>query len=102
VGKTQDSDFAAAAATETCSLAVLKPGTITAANMTSASNPSSMSPQGGARTGSGVLSLAAFPAQTGAANPLAGHLIFLLKDSMNNVLRKQGMQLPAGRTPVQA
>ncbi|MGO9348079.1 MAG: hypothetical protein ACLPZJ_17035 [Terriglobales bacterium] len=102
VGKTQDGDFAAAAATETCSLAVLKPGTITAANMTSANNPSSMSPQAGAPTGSGVLSLAAFPAQTGASNPLAGHLIFLLKDSMDNVLRKQGMQLPAGKTPVQA
>ncbi len=102
VGKTQDGDFAAAPANETCSLAVLKPGTITAANMTSANNSSSMAPQPGAPAGNGVLSLAAFPSQTGAGNPLAGHLVFLLKDSMNNLLMKQGMQPPAGKNAVQA
>jgi hypothetical protein len=102
VGKTQDGDFAALPATETCSFAALKPGTITAANMTSMSNPSSMAPQPGAPTGGGVLSLAAFPAQTGTANPLAGHLVFLLKESMNSVLMKQGMQPPAGKNAVQA
>jgi hypothetical protein len=102
VGKTQDGDFAAMPATESCSLAVLKPGTITAANMASANNPSAMAPQAGAATGSAVLSLSAFPQQTGAANALAGHLIFLLKDSMNNILTKAGMQPPAGKTPVQA
>lgn len=102
VGKTQDGDFAALPANETCSLAALKPGTITAANMVSASNPSAMAPQPGTPVGSGVLSLAAFPAQTGAANPLAGHLIFLLTDSMNSVLVKQGVQPPAGKNAVQA
>lgn len=102
VGKTQDGDFAALPASESCSLAALKPGTITAANMVSTSNPSSMAPQAGAPTGGGVLSLAAFPTQAGAANPLAGHPIFLLKESMNSLLMKQGMQPPAGKNAVQA
>jgi hypothetical protein len=102
VGKTSDGDFAAAPADETCSLAVLKPGTITAANMVSVNRSSSVAPDASAPTGSGVLTLSAFPAQTGAANPLAGHLVFLLKDSMNNLLTKAGMNTPAGMTPVQA
>jgi hypothetical protein len=102
LGKTQDGDFAALPATESCSLALLRPGTITAANMASVNNPRSMAPVPGAPTGSGVLSLSAFPQQTGAANALAGHLIFLLKDSMNNLLTKAGLQPPAGKTAVQA
>jgi hypothetical protein len=101
LGKTPDGDFAAAPASQTCSLAVLKPGTIIGANMASANNPSSMAPLPGAATG-GVLSLSAFPSQSGAANPLAGHLIFLMKDSMNSVLMKSGMHPPEGKTAVQA
>lgn len=102
MGKTPDGDFAALPATQTCSLAALKPGTITAANMASSNNPSSTSPQPGAPTGSGVLAISAFPPQTGAANPLAGHLILLMKGSMNDLLVKTGMQPPAGKTAVQA
>ena len=37
---------------------------------------------------------------TGAANPLAGHPLFLLKESFDNVLVKDGLHPPAGKTPM--
>src|SRR5260370_25766590 len=48
-----------------------------------------------------VLALNAFPPQSGPANPLAAHPVFLLKDSFDNVLLKNGMRSPAGKTPMQ-
>jgi hypothetical protein len=48
-----------------------------------------------------VLALSAFPPQSGPANPLAAHPVFLLKDSFDNVLLKNGMRPPAGKTPMQ-
>jgi len=52
-------------------------------------------------TGDAVLSMSAFPPQSGAANPLAGRPLFLLKESFDNVLMKNGMHPPAGKTPMQ-
>jgi len=38
----------------------------------------------------------------GAADPLAGQVIVLMKDSFENILRKIGVQVPAGTSPVHA
>jgi hypothetical protein len=70
--------------------------------MMASANPSGTGmPTNRSATGDAVLSLSVFPPQSGAANPLAGHSLFLLKDSFNNVLMKNGMQPPAGKTPMQ-
>jgi hypothetical protein len=52
-------------------------------------------------TGDAVLSMSVFPPQSGAANPLTGHPLFLLKASFNDVLLKSGMHPGAGKTPIQ-
>src|SRR5216683_1418986 len=116
LGKTADGDFEAAAAAQTCALAVLKPGAIAtaspnlSANPMASSNPSANAsagtsgtgmPTNRTATGDAVLALNAFPPQSGPANPLAAHTLFLLKDSFDNVLLKSGMRPPAGKTPMQ-
>jgi len=104
-GQNADGDFVFAPLNQTCTLGVLKPGPIPTASSTSmmaAANPSGTGmPTNRSATGDAVLSLSVFPPQSGAANPLAGHSLFLLKDSFNNVLMKNGMQPPAGKTPMQ-
>jgi hypothetical protein len=104
-GQNADGDFVFAPLNQTCTLGVLKPGPIPTASSTSmmaSANPSGTGmPTNRSATGDAVLSLSVFPPQSGAANPLAGHSLFLLKDSFNNVLMKNGMQPPAGKTPMQ-
>jgi hypothetical protein len=108
LGKTADGDFEAAPATQTCSLAVLKPGPIPAASPNLSSNPMASAntsdtgmPTNRSATGDAVLSMSAFPPQAGAANPLAGRPLFLLKDSFDNVLVKNGVRPPPGKTAIQ-
>jgi hypothetical protein len=107
LGKTQDGDFATAPASQTCTLAALKPGEITAVattgspNMPTANTAGTGMPQNRTATGNAVLALNAFPPQSGPANPLAAHPLFLLKDSFDNVLLKSGIRPPAGKTPMQ-
>ena len=112
LGKTADGDFAAAPAAQTCTLAALRPGTITSAspNLTgnstapanaSANNSAPVIPAARAAAGDAILSTSAFPPQAGAANPLVGRPLFLLKDSFDNVLLKNGLRPPAGKTPMQ-
>jgi len=116
LGKTADGDFEAAPAAQTCALAVLKPGAIATASPNLSATPmASPNPSANASagtsgtgmptnrtaTGDAVLALNAFPPQSGPANPLAAHTLFLLKDSFDNVLLKSGMRPPAGKTPMQ-
>jgi len=116
VGKTADDDFVAEPATQSCSLAVLKPGTIAAPAATGSLNASATGspntppmpntartgmPQNRTVTGDAVLSMSVFPPQAGAANPLAGRPLFLLKESFDNVALKSGIRPPAGKTPMQ-
>jgi hypothetical protein len=108
LGKTADGDFEAAPATQTCTLALLKPGAIPTAAPSMSSNPMASAnnsgpaiPSARSSAGDAVLSANAFPPQAGAANPLVGRPLFLLKDSFDNVLLKNGMHPPAGKTPIQ-
>ena len=104
-GKNADGDFVFGPLNQACALGVLKPGPIPTAASSSSMAPANSSgtgmPTNRTATGDAVLALSAFPSQSGAANPLAGHALFLLRDSFNNVLMKNGMQAPAGKTPMQ-
>jgi subtilisin family serine protease len=102
-GKNADGDFVFGPLNQTCTLGVLKPGAIPTAPSSSSMAPANTSgtgmPTNRTATGDAVLALSVFPPQSGAANPLAAHALFLLKDSFNNVLMKSGLQAPAGKTP---
>jgi hypothetical protein len=104
-GQNADGDFVFAPLNQACTLAVLKPGPIPTASsssmMASANSSGTGMPTNRTATGDAVLSMSVFPPQSGAANPLAGHPLFLLKDSFNNVLMKNGVSPPAGKTPLQ-
>jgi len=104
-GQNADGDFVFTPLNQTCALGVLKPGPIPTAPspslMASANTSGTGMPTNRTATGDAVLSMSAFPSQPGAANPLTGHPVFLLKDSFNDVLTKNGMRPPAGRTPMQ-
>jgi len=104
-GKNADGDFVFGPLNQTCTLGVLKPGAIPTAPSSSSMAPANSSgtgmPTNRTATGDAVLSMSVFPSQSGAANPLAGHALFLLKDSFNNLLMKNGMQAPTGKTPMQ-
>jgi hypothetical protein len=104
-GQNANGDFVFAPMNQACTLAVLKPGPIPAASpastTTSANSSGTGMPTNRTATGDAVLAMNVFPAQSGAANPLAGHPLFLLKDSFDNVLMKNGMHPPAGKTPMQ-
>ena len=104
-GQNADGDFVFAPLNQACTLAVLKPGPIPTASpsstMASANSSGTGIPTNRTATGDAVLSMSVFPPQSDAANPLAGHPLFLLKDSFNNVLMKNGMNPPAGKTPMQ-
>jgi hypothetical protein len=104
-GKNADGDFVFGPLNQTCTLGVLKPGAIPTAPSSSSMAPANTSgtgmPTNRTATGDAVLALSVFPPQSGAANPLAAHALFLLKDSFNNVLMKSGLQAPAGKTPMQ-
>jgi hypothetical protein len=102
-GQNAGGDFIFAPLSQTCTLAVLKPGPIptgSSASTMASANSTSM-PTNRAATGDAVLSMSVFPPQSGAANPLVGHPLFLLKESFDNVLVKNGMRPPAGKTPLQ-
>jgi len=104
-GQNADGDFVFAPLNQTCTLGVLKPGPIPAAPSSSAMAPANSAgtgmPTNRTATGDAVLSMSVFPSQSGAANPLTGHPLFLLKDSFRDVLMKNGMNPPAGKTPIQ-
>ncbi len=103
-GQNADGDFVYAPLNQACTLAVLKPGPIptgSSSMMASANSSGTGMPTNRTATGDAVLSMSVFPPQSGAANPLAGHPLFLLKDDFNNVLMKNGMHPPAGKTPLQ-
>jgi hypothetical protein len=103
-GQNADGDFVFAPLNQACTLAVLKPGPIPTAPssmMASANSSGTGMPTNRTATGDAVLSMSVFPPQSGAANPLAGHPLFLLKDSFDDVLMKNGMHPPAGNTPMQ-
>ena len=103
-GRNGDGDYVFAPVNQTCTLAVLKPGAIptASANMMASANSSGTGmPTNRTATGDAVLSMNAFPPQSGAANPLAGRPLFLLKDSFDNVVVKSGIRPPAGKTPMQ-
>jgi hypothetical protein len=103
-GQNADGEFVFSPMNQACALAVLKPGAIPVAYsgaMASASSPGTGMATNRAATGDAVLSMSTFPPQSGAANPLAGHAMFLLKNSFNDVLLKGGLHPPAGKTPVQ-
>ena len=103
-GQDADGDLVFAPLNQTCTLAVLKPVSISTASssvMASANSSGTGMPTNRAATGDAVLSISVFPPQSGAANPLTGHPLFLLKDSFDDVLMKNGMQPPAGKTPMQ-
>jgi len=104
-GQNADGDFVFAPLNQTCTLGVLKPGPIPTAPSSSTVAAANSSGTGmltnRTATGDAVLSLNAFPPQSGAANPLSGHPLFLLKESFNNVLTKNGIHPPAGKTPMQ-
>lgn len=101
-GQNGDGDFIFSPLNQMCSLGVLAPGAIPAASATTtaAANGTGMATNRPV-TGDAVLTLAAFPPQSGPANPLFGHPLFLLKDSFDNVLVKNGMRPPAGKTPIE-
>jgi hypothetical protein len=103
-GQNADGDFVFSPMNQACPLAVLKPGAIPiaySATMATTSPSGGGMPTNRTATGDAVLSMSSFPPQSGAANPLTGHPLFLLKDSFNDVLVKGGMHPPAGKTPVQ-
>jgi hypothetical protein len=103
-GKNADGDFVFAPLNQACPLAVLKPGLIPTAYSSapaSANSSGTAVPTTGTATGDAVLSLSAFPPQSGAANPLTGHALFLAKGSFNDLLVKSGIHAPAGKTPIQ-
>ena len=55
-----------------------------------------------APTGAAILSLATgLPTLAGLANPLAGRLWFLMRESFDSVLTRSGFVPPAGQTPMQ-
>jgi len=104
-GQNAGGDFVFAPLNQTCTLGVLKPGPIPTASSASMMAPANSSGAGMStnRTAAGdaVLSMSVFPSQSGAANPLTGHPLFLLKASFNDVLMKNGMHPGAGKTPIQ-
>jgi hypothetical protein len=102
-GQDANGDFVFAPLSQTCTLAALKPGpipTATPSMMASANSSGTGMPTNRTATGDAVLSMSVFP-PAGAANPLAGRPLFLLKESFDNVLTKNGMHPPAGKTPMQ-
>lgn len=103
-GQNADGDFVLAPLNQACELAALRPGPIPtgSSNMVAAGNTAGTGmPTNRTATGDAVLSISAFPSQSGAANPLTGHALFLLKDAFNDLLIKSGIQPPAGKTPMQ-
>jgi len=105
IGQNAGGDFVFAPLNQTCALGVLKPGPIPTALSASSMPPANSSGTGmstnRSAAGDAVLSMSVFPSQSGAANPLAGHPLFLLKASFNDVLLKNGMHPGAGKTPIQ-
>ena len=104
-GKNADGDFVFSPLNQTCALGVLKPGpipTAAAATLVAASSSSGTGmPTNRTATGNAVLSVSAFPPQSGPVNSLAMHPMFLLKNSFSEVLLRSGMQPPPGKTPIQ-
>lgn len=109
VGQTDDGDFKFSPLEATCNLGVLAPGAapgsapapaIVTASSTAGSSSSAAS---SAATGNAVLSVTSgFPLQPGAANPFAGHMFVLLRESFDDVLAKSGFPIPAGTQPFKA
>jgi hypothetical protein len=119
IGKNANGDLTFAPRPATCNLGVLTPGAPSQANggaasaVLSASSAPAPSPAGAAAPvavppnasapGNAVLSVASgFPAKAGAANPLAGKTLVLLKDSFEVLLTKGGFTIPAGVMPFTA
>jgi hypothetical protein len=113
-GQNDNGDFTFAPMEQACNLAVLTPsktipssaGTAAAATASAGNRAtgtdnldgSLSTPQ--APLGNAILSIVSgFPAQPGAANPLAGRPYVLLRDSYGNALVKGGLSVPSGMSP---
>jgi len=103
VAKNADGDFVFAPLTQACTLAVLRPGEIPAlgpAAPASGNSPGTGRPnQPGA--GDAVLTIQSFQQPPGSPNPLTGLALILLRSSFSEVVAKNGIQPPAGLTPLQ-
>jgi hypothetical protein len=110
-GQNDNDDFTFAPREQSCELAVLTPsktipssggtpaGALTAS---AAARPAGVPPlsSASAPTGNATLTIvSSLPAQAGAANPLAGRPLVILRDSYANALSKGGVSVPAGISP---
>jgi hypothetical protein len=107
-GQDDNDNFTFAPLEQACNLAVLTPsrtipsagGTATTALASAAApNPTSLSTPSHT-LGNATLSITSgFPAQPGAPNPLAGHPYTLLRNSVAEIIAKQGITVPQGSSP---
>jgi hypothetical protein len=107
IGTNDNDDFKFAPLNATCNLTTLKAGAAPGHAPAAAAppslatgnpaNPTLSSP--GAPTGNAVLNITSgFPAQPGAANPLAGRPMVILRTDYDSALRAAGLVIPAGTT----
>jgi hypothetical protein len=112
IGQNGDGSLAFAPRPATCTLSVLtgnksSPSTVAAVNQPPPppAPTKSAAPLGSANPSSGnaVLSLSSgFQSQSGMANPLAGHTMVLLRDSLENTLSKGGFKVSPGTNAFKA